>query len=159
MILHSSAKWLLAIAAAASLTACARTRVQEGYIIEDDMVSAIQPGVDNKQSVESMMGRPSFESQFGGNEWYYVSRELRQIAFRTPKPSEQDVVRVTFNEGGTVVAVDRQTGLDRVASIDPEGEQTPTIDGEAGFFDDLFDGVGGAGGQRTTGSGDPTNPE
>lgn len=159
MQVTTSAKWLLAIAAAGSLMACSSTRIQEGYVFDDELVAAIQPGVDNKQSVEMMLGQPSFTSQFSGDQWYYLSRELRQIAFRTPRPAEQQMLRVSFDRAGNVSAIDRQTGLDQVARIDPEGDTTATIDGESGFFDDLFDGVGGTGSQRTTGSGDPTLPD
>ena len=160
MKFHRSVNVLVAVAVAVSLTACARARIKEGYVVEEGMVAAVQPGVDNKDSVTAMLGPPSFDSQFdGGNRWYYVSRDLRQLAFRTPKPEDQDLIRVTFNSAGTVVAVDEQKGLDKVARIDPEGDRTPTIDGEEGFFSDLFDGVGGTQSQRTAGSSDPTRPD
>src|SRR3546814_14883150 len=63
--------------------------------------------------------RPTFVGQFGTNEYYYVSRETRQLAFARPRPIDQQVLRIRFDEAGNVAAVDR-TGLELVSKISPE---------------------------------------
>ena len=65
----------IAIAAAASLAGCATNRVHKGAVIDQQLASSVQPGVDNKASVEKLLGRPTFTGQFSPNDWYYVSRE------------------------------------------------------------------------------------
>src|SRR3546814_4731274 len=79
----------------------------------------ISPGVDNRESVEKTLGRPTFVGQFGNNEYYYVSRETRQLAFAKPRPVDQQVLRVRFDPVGNVAAVDR-TGLELVSRIRSE---------------------------------------
>lgn len=128
-------------------TGCARVRAHQGYLVDNLLVDSIQPGVDNKASVERTLGRPSFAGQFTPDEWYYVARDTRQLAFSTPKPTEQTILRVRFDQAGNVVAVDK-TGLERVAKIDPEGETTPTLGRDRGLFQEIFGNIGtvGAGG-------------
>ena len=139
---------LLAVACASlSLSACAGYRETRGYILDQELASAIQVGTDNKESVQRTLGRPTFTGQFNDNEWYYVSRATSQFAFRNPRVREQSVFRVQFDQAGNVAAVDRW-GKEKIASIDPYGRQTPTLGRQRSFFEDLFGGIGtvGAGG-------------
>lgn len=119
-------------------------RDHRGAVIDQELVAAIQPGVDNKQSVERTLGRPSFIGQFNQNDWYYVSRDTKSLAFRGPAVLDQSVVHVRFDAAGNVVAVNR-TGKELIASIDPESAETPTLGRERSFFDELFGGIGTVG--------------
>ena len=145
----------LALAAAVLLAGCSSigTRENKGYILDKELVSAIQVGVDNKDSVTKTLGRPTFTAQFNDNEWYYVQRQTTTVAFRLPRTIDQTVLRVRFDAAGNVAAVDR-TGRELIASIDPYNKQTPTLGRRKSFFEDVFGGIGvvGAGG---TGSGGP----
>lgn len=123
---------------------CTRIVGHQGYLIDTQLVATVQPGVDNKQSVEKTLGQPSFASQFGDSDWYYVARETRQLAFGSPKPVSQTVLHVSFDPAGNVAAV-QQIGLDQVASIKPISDKTPTLGRKHGFFEDLFGNIGRVG--------------
>src|SRR3546814_7886404 len=56
---------------------CSRSRTHQGYQVDKLLVDSIQPGIDNRASVEGTLGRPSFVAQFGDQDWYYVSRDMR----------------------------------------------------------------------------------
>ncbi len=114
------------------------------------LVSAIQPGVDNKRSVEDTLGRPTFVGQFDKNQWYYVARDTRQLAFARPKPSAQTVLRIEFDDRGNVVGVNK-TGVELAVNLSPEGDKTPTLGRERGFFEDLFGNIGTVGAPGTGG--------
>lgn len=148
-------------ALALATSACGRLQAHRGYIVDPVLAGSVQPGVDNKASVEGTLGRPTFTSQFGSEEWYYVSRNTRQLAFAEPTPTEQTVLHITFDEAGNVSTFDR-TGLDQVVNISPEGDKTPTRGRERSFFEELFGNIGTVGAPGTTGgqgpSNDPTNP-
>lgn len=135
---------------------CSQVRGHQGYIADESLVSGIQPGVDNRESVTKTLGRPSFVGQFTPNDWYYFARTTKQLAFALPTPTEQMVLRVRFDAAGNVAAVDR-AGLEKVAKINPNGDKTPTLGKERGFFEDLFGNIGtvGAVGQ---GGGTADNP-
>lgn len=136
------------IAAAAGLMAttggCARMRDHQGYVFDETLAAAIQPGVDNQESVQGTLGRPTFVGQFTPRDWYYVSRNTRQAAFTTPRPIEETVLHVRFDEGGNVASVER-TGLEKVVFIMPMLDKTPTLGRERSFFEELFSNVGQVG--------------
>ncbi|MEH6758374.1 MAG: outer membrane protein assembly factor BamE [Parasphingorhabdus sp.] len=140
------------------LSGCSQVRGHQGYIVDPVLTNAIQPGIDNRQSVEASLGRPTFTGQFDENIWYYLSRETKQFAFNTPSPKEQMVMRVTFDSSGNVAAIDR-TGLELVANVSPSGDSTPTLGRERSFFEELFGNIGAVGsGGAQGGSNDPTQP-
>ncbi|MGQ0660350.1 outer membrane protein assembly factor BamE [Sphingosinicella sp.] len=139
------------MAAATVLGGCTRIVGQQGHILDDTLVAAIQPGVDNRDSVAGTIGRPSFTGQFNGAErdWYYFSRRTRQLAFQTPRATQQTVLHVRFDENGTVERVDR-TGLELANNIRPSNEETPTLGRHQSLFEELFGNIGalGSSGQR-----------
>lgn len=123
---------------------CTSIRNHRGYIVDNALVDSIQPGIDNRQSVERTLGRPTFVSQFGNNDWYYVSQDTKTPAFRRPKTDDQTVLRVAFDNGGNVARVDR-AGMEKVARIDPSGDRTPTLGRHRSLLEDLFGNVGAVG--------------
>jgi outer membrane protein assembly factor BamE (lipoprotein component of BamABCDE complex) len=139
---------LIALAAGLALGGCTRVRDHQGFILDQTLVNAIQPGVDNKDSVMNTLGRPSFTSEFDQRDWYYLSRETRNMAFNNPRPSNQTVLHIRFDEKGNVAAVDRK-GLEQVADIHPSGDKTPTLGRHRSLLDELFGNIGtvGAGGK------------
>ena len=148
---------LAAIAGAGLLAAgCSPIREHQGYVVDPSLVSTIQPGVDNRDSVTGTLGRPTFVGQFDQRDWYYVSRETRQLAFNNPRPHENRVLHVRFDEAGNVVAVNK-TGVEKVASIKPMDDKTPTLGRKRGFFQELFGNIGavGAAGQSTNTADNP----
>ena len=137
-------KLSLAAVAAVALTGCASVRTHKGAVIDPTLVSSIQPGVDNKDSVEKLLGRPSFTGEFTPNEWYYVSRDTAQYAFRKPRTLRQTVLLVKFDPAGNVASVGR-TGKELVLNVNPTNRQTPTLGRKHGFFEELFSNIGQVG--------------
>jgi len=134
----------LAIAATTMLAGCAGVMAHKGAVIDPQLASSIQPGVDNKASVEKLLGRPSFMGQFNQNDWYYLSRDTKQVAFRNPRVRQQKVLMVTFDQAGNVVAIN-QTGKEYVAGLDPSNRKTPTLGRQRSFFDEVFGNIGTVG--------------
>jgi outer membrane protein assembly factor BamE (lipoprotein component of BamABCDE complex) len=124
-----------------ALSACAGIRDHKGFVIDQTLADGIQAGVDNKDSVTKTLGRPTFTGQFDPNEWYYVSRNTAQFAFRDPKVTEQTVLQVRFDQAGNVVAVNK-TGKELIASVDPSGDKTPTLGRQRSFFGELLGNIG-----------------
>ena len=131
------------------IAGCTRVRDHQGFVIDEPLVAGIQPGVDNRDSVAGTLGRPTFVGQFDQRDWYYVSRNTRQLAFNMPRPRTNDVIHIRFDANGNVERVER-TGMDLVVNIDPTNEETPTLGRERGLFEELFGNIGalGRGGQQ-----------
>jgi outer membrane protein assembly factor BamE (lipoprotein component of BamABCDE complex) len=130
---------------AAGLPACSSISESRGYIVDPLLTDAVQPRIDNQQSVEATLGRPTFVSQFGMPTWYYVSSITGQRPFSRPRIREHSVLAVQFDEAGRVARVER-SGPEKVVFLDPNGNKTPTLGRERGFLEDLFGNIGQVGG-------------
>lgn len=138
---------LIGLCLAALLTSgCARIRSQQGYIVDEELVAAVSPGVDNRESVARTLGRPTFVSKWDENIWYYVSRQIGQTAFLPAEPRQQNVLIVTFAPDGNVTNVERRQGMEQVASFDPNDDKTPVRGSETSIFEDIFGNIGRVGG-------------
>lgn len=121
---------------------CQRLRDHQGYVGEPDIIGSIAAGVDNKESVEKTLGRPTFTSQWNDDIWYYVARNTEQLAFLKPDPTSQEILMVSFDTGGNVSAVDRDQTLEQIASFDPSGDKTPVFGRDTSLFEDIFGNIG-----------------
>jgi outer membrane protein assembly factor BamE (lipoprotein component of BamABCDE complex) len=139
MILMSAALGL-----AMMTSGCSRVVANQGYLVDETLVTSIQPGVDNKQSVERTLGRPTLASQFDGKAWYYLSRNTGQYAFIQPKVLDQSVLIVRFDDSDNVSAVERR-GMEQVANVNISDDKTPTLGRETGLFEDIFGNIGSVG--------------
>ena len=150
---------LVAGAAAVLLLAggCTRIRAHQGFLSDNIIVDSVLPGVDNKESVEGALGRPTFQSQFGPERWYYVSRDTRQLAFASPRPTEQLLVTVQFDGKGNVATIDRNTSLAQVSNISPVGDKTETLGRKRSLIDEIFGNIGAVGAGGMGGAG-PSGP-
>ncbi|MFC4291332.1 outer membrane protein assembly factor BamE [Sphingorhabdus arenilitoris] len=146
--LLSSNRRAIAVTALAALalgaSGCTRLRTHQGYVGDSSLIDAVTAGVDNKQSVQASLGRPTFVGQFDQNDWYYFARDSRQLAFSKPRASDQTVLHVRFDDAGNVASVNK-FGMEYIARINPEGDKTPTLGRESSFFEDLFGGIGTVG--------------
>jgi outer membrane protein assembly factor BamE (lipoprotein component of BamABCDE complex) len=132
------------ISAALLLAGCAQFRSHKGVVLDPQLAAAIQPGVDNKDSVEKAIGRPTFVGQFTPNDWYYVSRDVNQVAFRNPHVVDQTTLIVHFDQKGNVASVQR-TGKELVMNVSPTHRSTPTLGRKRSFFEELFGNIGSVG--------------
>ena len=140
---------------------CSTTiRDHRGFIIDQTLVDSVEPGVDNKASVERTLGRPTFSSQFGEPVWYYVAIDTRQPPFHGPHVTKEQVLRVRFDAKGNVATIDR-ANVDHLAAIKPDHHATPTLGRKRTFLEDLFGNIGqvsAVGGQGGQGGGAAPGP-
>lgn len=134
-------KGALTLVGAVLLSGCIGVHDHRGAVIDTELVSAIQVGVDNKQSVERTLGRPTFTGKFSDSDWYYVSTDTKTVAFRSPHVVKQKVLHLSFDRAGNVASI-QQTGKELVARINPVNERTPTLGRKRSIFDDLFGNIG-----------------
>ena len=153
MTLPNGSRALLCVALAALSAGCTRIVDHQGAILDEQLVAAVQPGVDTRDSVVGTLGRPSFVGQFDQHDWYYVSRNTRQLAFNMPRPTDQVVLHVRFDANGNVESVQR-TGVELAVNIHPDDQATPTLGNRRSLFQELFGNIGAVG--QTQGQSAPT---
>ena len=147
MTFRSGSRALLALGLGAVLTSgCASFRDHQGYLVDEQLVSAIQPGIDNRDSVAGTLGRPTFTGQFDRDQrdWYYVSRDTRAAAFTMPHPSAQTTLHIRFDQAGNVESVQR-TGAELAVNINPDNRVTPTLGRNRSLLQELFGNIGAVG--------------
>ena len=137
---------------------CASNRAHKGAVLDPQVASSIQPGVDNKDSVRKLLGSPTLAGQFTPNDWYYVSRDTNQLAFRNPRVTREQVLLVRFDQAGNVASMQR-SGKELVLNLDPSGRQTPTLGRKKSFFDELFGNIGSVGSAGMPGYGGGGGPQ
>ncbi|MBB6228522.1 outer membrane protein assembly factor BamE (lipoprotein component of BamABCDE complex) [Polymorphobacter multimanifer] len=142
------------VGAALLASGCSRVVASQGYLIDETLLTSIQPGVDNKQSVERTLGRPTLASQFDEKEWYYITRNTGQYAFIQPKVQSQTILVVAFDDDGNVATVERR-GMEKIANVSIEGDSTPTLGRKTGLLEDIFGNIGAVGAGAPGGPGGP----
>jgi outer membrane protein assembly factor BamE (lipoprotein component of BamABCDE complex) len=149
--------FVLAVFSLALTAGCARVPDHQGFVLEPTLVSAIQPGTDNKDSVQNSLGRPTFAGSFGDSDWYYVSRDTKNMAYNMPRANDQTILHIHFDPAGNVASIDRR-GMEQVASIRPVNDKTPTLGRRRSLFDELFGNIGAVGTAGSQGGPTTDNP-
>jgi len=132
------------LAVAMLATGCTSIIGHKGYLADEVLLRSVQPGIDNRESVQRTLGQPSFVSFYGEPIWYYVSSTTSQRPFTNPRIQDHTVLAVQFDQAGNVISAER-SGIEQVAYISPEDEETPTLGRERSFLQDLFGNIGQVG--------------
>ncbi|MEP0392434.1 MAG: outer membrane protein assembly factor BamE [Erythrobacter sp.] len=140
-----------------AVAGCSSIRESRGFVNDPLLVGTVQPGIDNRRSVEGALGRPTYESQYGEKTWYYISSVTGRRPFVRPRINDHAVLTVRFDEAGNVASVDTK-GMDEVVFLQPDGDKTPTLGRERGFLEDLFGNIGQVGAGAPGGAGGPGGP-
>jgi len=123
------------------MSGCAGEYAKRGFMLDDQLVADVRPGVDNKDSVTEVLGRPTLVSTFDDNVWYYISQTERQKAFFRPEITDQEILAVRFGDNGLVSEKETFTLADAM-SVNPVDRTTPTRGKELGLLEQLFGNIG-----------------
>jgi outer membrane protein assembly factor BamE (lipoprotein component of BamABCDE complex) len=146
---RSASRALGATALALLLAACTWPQEVRGNLPEPAAVAAIEPGISNKADVTRLMGSPSVTGSFDNNTWYYVARRVQRITLQDPEVLEQRVYVVTFDDKGTVTALQTHVNDQHDVAMIPRA--TPAPGKELSFVEQLlgsFGKFGGLGGDK-----------
>lgn len=123
------------------LGGCQQKILQHGNVPDEEEVLQIQPGQDDKNRVEQLLGSPSTTGNFGEEIWYYVSKRTSQTAFFEPNTIDQGVLAISFDAQGIVqdMKVYDQADGRLVAMVDRE---TPTHGNELTFIQQMLGNLG-----------------
>ena len=124
------------------LGGCTTERFSRGYIWDNELMEAVIPGIDNRNSVAKSLGTPSLTSTFAQDGvYYYASFNARRRAFWGEETTNQTVMAISFDEYGVVNDVKKYTMAD-AQDITPRDDVTPTRGRSLGFFQQIFGNVG-----------------
>lgn len=146
---------ILALVLAITATGCTTERQVRGYMPDKAVLDAVTPGIDNRNSVRGLLGRPSAEATFGDGVWYYISSYNVRKSFFLEKPNSRNITAIHFGDRGIVSDVKRYTLAD-ARNINPVSDKTPTRGKQLGFFEQIFGNIGRFAG--APGAGGPGGP-
>ena len=89
------------------LVACNNIDRKHGYTPPDSDLEQIIVGVDTKDTVADVVGRPSTAGILSEGGWYYVESKFRVYGPREPKEIDREVVAISFDGDGVVENIER----------------------------------------------------
>jgi outer membrane protein assembly factor BamE (lipoprotein component of BamABCDE complex) len=132
----------VALAALVALAACQPIVRNHGYAPDDAALALVEVGVDTRETVAEKVGRPSAAGLLNDVGWYWVQSRFETIGPRAPREVNREVVAISFDEGGTVVNVER-FGLEDGRIVPLSRRVTEENIRGRSFLEQLFGNIGG----------------
>ncbi len=114
---------------------------QRGNRVDPDQLKELVVGTSTKADVTSLIGSPTARATFDDNSWLYISETTQVRIGRTPGVRAQDVVVLSFDDGGVLRGV-RKLGQDDGKDVGMVSRSTPSPGSEASFLQQLLGNVG-----------------
>ena len=131
---------MLAVAIMA-LSGCVAIKRNHGYVPSDDELAQVIVGVDTKDSVAEVIGRPGTEGLLASSGWYYVRSQFRTLGAFEPQEVDREVVAISFDPNGTVANIER-FGLEQGQVVALSRRVTESNVQGVGFLQQLFGNLG-----------------
>ncbi len=115
-----------ALGALLTMTACAPTLKQTGYLQYDANPATDIAVGDTEAAVLDKLGTPSQTSLYDPTEWYYVDQVSMKMTYKQPKVTSRNVTVVKFDKDAKTVASVKTLTLADGRALTPAQEKTPT---------------------------------
>ncbi len=112
-----------------------------GNKIDPDQLKELVVGTSTKADVTSLIGSPTARATFDENNWLYISETTQVRIGETPGVRDQNVVELTFDQGGVLRGI-RKLGQDDGKDVAMVSRTTPSPGSEASFMQQLLGNVG-----------------
>ncbi len=123
------------------IAGCSPTFTDHGYVPSEADLALVTIGVDTKESVAAVVGRPSSAGILADSGYYYVASRRRNLGIRQNEIVDREVVAISFDAGGRVSNVER-FGLERGRVVPISRRVTETNVRGQGFLRQLFGNIG-----------------
>ncbi|MDJ0630269.1 MAG: outer membrane protein assembly factor BamE [Rhodobacter sp.] len=89
------------------LAACSDITRTHGYVPPEADLEQIVVGVDTKDTVGEVVGRPSTSGILADSGWYYVKSKFVAYGLQERKEVDREVVAISFDGDGVVENIER----------------------------------------------------
>ena len=90
-----------------SVSACAASYRNHGYVPSAQELAEIKVGVDTRDSVSEAVGVPSSSGVLNDGGYYYVATRMRHYGPTQPKIVSRELVAISFDQRGVVRNIER----------------------------------------------------
>ncbi len=138
---------LLAVSLAAPLGACSAPDFMtfppqtRGNKIDPEVLSQLVPGTSSRADVTALIGSPTAKATFDDNQWIYIGEVTKPIIGGTQEIRDQQVVVLTFDQGGTLRNIEKK-GQDDGKAVAIVSRATPSPGNDASILQQLLGNVG-----------------
>lgn len=101
------ARYVAFLAGLIALSACSATFTNHGFVPTDEDVEEIMVGLDTRETVGSIIGKPGAEGLLTESGWYYVASRFKHFAYNAPEEIDREVLAITFDDKGIVENIER----------------------------------------------------
>jgi len=127
--------------------------------VDADVLKELVPGTSGRSDVVALIGSPTAKASFEDNVWIYIGQKTQSRVGRTPGVLTQQVVLLTFDNGGVLRDI-KTLNEDDAKQVAMASGSTPSPGSEASFMQQLLGNVGrfsaaGAGGGASPGGAAP----
>lgn len=92
---------------ALAIAACTPVYRNHGFAPTDADLALLTVGTDTRDTVATVIGRPSAAGLLNDDGWYYVQSRYRHFGPQQPREIERTLVAVTFDAEGVVTNIER----------------------------------------------------
>ena len=124
-----------------AVSACSNIDRKHGYVPPKEDLELIIIGVDTKETVADVVGRPSVAGILSDGGWYYVESKFRAYGFRERQELTREVVAISFDGDGVVENIER-FGLEDGNVVAISRRVTDSNIKGIGFLRQLFGNIG-----------------
>ncbi len=128
-----------------------------GNRVDLDALKELTPGTSTKADATALLGSPTSKATFDENRWIYISEVTQPRIARKQAVLSQEVVVLTFDQGGVLRNVEHLNQDDSLPVAVASGA-TPSPGSEASFLQQLFGNIGRYNPGGTALSGPQTGP-
>lgn len=124
-----------------TLAACSQKLRSHGYVPNPEDLQQVIVGVDTRDTIAEIVGRPSAAGLLSENAWYYVRDRFREYGLGQPRAVDREVVVISFDANGVVKNIER-FGMEKGRVVVLSRRVTDSNVEGIGFLRQLFGNVG-----------------
>ncbi len=98
---------ILAVLCVLVTASCSATFQNHGYVPSEEDVANLVVGVDNRATVDDVIGSPSASGVLSDGDYYYIRSRIRTFGMFRPKVVERQVLAISFDDADTVANIER----------------------------------------------------
>jgi outer membrane protein assembly factor BamE (lipoprotein component of BamABCDE complex) len=112
-----------------------------GNKVDPELLAQLVPGTSSRADATALIGSPTTRATFDDNTWIYIGEVTKPVIGGTQRVRDQQVVVLTFDQGGILRNIDRR-GPEDAQSVSVVSRATPSPGNNASVLQQLLGNVG-----------------
>ena len=88
-------------------SSCSSVIQSHGHVPLNSDLEKIKVGIDNKKSIESLIGKPTTASVLNNQDWYYIGSTMKHSGWKKPQEIKRVIIAISFTQAGVVENIER----------------------------------------------------